>query len=125
MKPRILLVDDELAIVLTIKAILTFNGYDVETAPSAPEATQKLATGVFDLVLTGMNMETPTSGFDVVSAAREQSYAPAIAIFTAHPPLAAGWENKGAQKMFVKPVSTQHLLRGIEELLRIRGVNGR
>ncbi len=32
MKRRILLVDDELAILLTLKAILEMNGFEVETA---------------------------------------------------------------------------------------------
>jgi len=35
MKRRILLVDDELAILLTLKAILEINGFEVETATSA------------------------------------------------------------------------------------------
>ena len=42
MKRRILLVDDELAILLTLKAILEMNGFEVETAASAREAEQKL-----------------------------------------------------------------------------------
>ena len=38
MKRRILLVDDELAILLTLRAILEMNGFEVDTAASAKEA---------------------------------------------------------------------------------------
>ena len=44
---RILLVDDELAILLTLKAILELNGFSVETAASAKEAEKKLTSGVY------------------------------------------------------------------------------
>ena len=42
MKRRILLVDDELAILLTLKAILEIHGFEVETAASGREAISKL-----------------------------------------------------------------------------------
>ena len=45
MKRRILLVDDELAILLTLRAILEMNGFEVETAASAREAEGKLTNG--------------------------------------------------------------------------------
>ena len=60
MKRRILLVDDELAILLTLKAILNMNGFEVETAGSAREAEQKLGRGRFEMVITDMNMERRT-----------------------------------------------------------------
>ncbi len=47
MTRRILLVDDELAILLTLKAILEMNGFEVETATSAREAKQKLCSSTF------------------------------------------------------------------------------
>ena len=45
MKRRILLVDDELGILLTLKAVLEMNGFEVDTASSAREAAVKLAQG--------------------------------------------------------------------------------
>jgi CheY-like chemotaxis protein len=49
MKRRILLVDDELPILLTLKAVLEINGFDVTTAASAREAMEKLKTGVYQM----------------------------------------------------------------------------
>ncbi len=60
MKRRILLVDDELPILLTLKAILEMNGFEVETAASAREAEQKLNHGTYEMVITDMCMERQT-----------------------------------------------------------------
>ena len=117
MKRRILLVDDELAILLTLKAILEMNGFEVETAASAREALHKLEQGVFQMVITDMRMETETAGYDVIRAARQQSYNPATSILTAYPSLGTDWKSRGAQSLLVKPVNTQDLLRQIEALL--------
>lgn len=117
MKRRILLVDDELAILLTLRAILEMNGFEVETAASAKEAKQKLEGGVFEMVITDMRMETATAGYDVIAAARKQSYNPATALLTAYPSLGNEWKNNGAQSLLVKPVNTEELLRQLEALL--------
>jgi DNA-binding response OmpR family regulator len=117
MKRRILLADDELAILLTLKAILEMNGFEVETAASAKEAEQKLNAGTFEMVITDMRMETETAGYDVIRAARKQTYDPATAILTAYPSLGTDWKNHGAQSLLVKPVNTQELLRQLEALL--------
>src|SRR5512144_1626369 len=117
MKRRILLVDDELAILLTLKAILEMNGFEVETAASAREAQQKLVKGVYQMVITDMRMEHETSGYDVIHAAKKQAYDPATAILTAYPLLGTDWRDRGANSLLVKPVNTQDLLRQIEALL--------
>ncbi len=117
MKRRILLVDDELAILLTLKAILEMNGFEVETAASAREAQRKLDEGVFQMVITDMRMETETAGYDVIRAARQQAYNPATSILTAYPSLGTDWKSRGAQSLLVKLVNTKDLLRQIEALL--------
>ncbi len=117
MKRRILLADDELAILLTLKAILEMNGFEVETAASAKEAEQKLSASQYDMVITDMRMESETAGYDVIRAARKQSYDPATAILTAYPSLGTEWRSHGAQSLLVKPVNTHDLLRQIEALL--------
>jgi len=117
MTRRILLVDDELAILLTLKAILEMNGFEVETATSVREAKQKLSGATFDMVITDMRMEHTTSGFEVISAARSQAYNPATAILTAYPNMDSDWKSQGADSLLVKPMNTSDLLRQIEALL--------
>src|SRR5690348_5068101 len=117
MKRRILLVDDELAILLTLKAILELNGFEVETASSAREGIQKLEKHTYNMIITDMRMEHETSGYDVIRAARKQPYNPATSILTAYPSLGTDWKSEGAQSLLVKPVNTNDLLRQIEALL--------
>ncbi len=117
MKRRILLVDDELAILLTLRAILEMNGFEVETAASAREAEGKLANGEFHMVITDMRMETETAGYDVIRTAKQQAYNPAVAILTAYPSLGSDWKSRGAESMLVKPMNANDLLRQIEALL--------
>ncbi|PSH05721.1 MAG: response regulator [Acidobacteria bacterium] len=117
MKRRILIVDDELAILLTLKAILEMNGFEVETAASAREAVEKLCSSKFEMVITDMRMENEQSGFEVIRAARAQSYNPATAILTAYPQLGKDWREEGAESLLVKPMNTGDLLRQIEALL--------
>jgi DNA-binding response OmpR family regulator len=112
-----LLVDDELAILLTLKAILEMNGFDVDTASSAKEAIGKLPNSSYHMVITDMRMETDTAGYDVVRAAKRQAYQPAVALLTAYPLLGSDWKNEGANSMLVKPMNTNDLLRQIEALL--------
>jgi DNA-binding response OmpR family regulator len=117
MKRRILLVDDELAILLTLKAILEMNGFEVETAISAREATEKLRANVYQMVITDLKMEHETAGYDVIRAAKRVDYKPAAAILTAFPDLGEKWQNEGADSMLVKPMNTEELLRQIEVML--------
>jgi len=117
MKRRILLADDELAISLTLKAILEINGFEVETAASAREAIARVQTSTFHMVITDMRMEEEESGYEVIRAARKAAYDPAIAILTAYPLLGSKWKSEGAQSMLVKPMNTEDLLRQIEALL--------
>jgi DNA-binding response OmpR family regulator len=117
MKRRILLVDDELAILLTLKAILEIHGFDVETATSGKEAISKLKANTYHMVITDMKMEHEKAGYDVIRAANKTDYNPAVAILTAYPLLGGDWKSEGAQSMLVKPMNTDDLLRRIEVLL--------
>jgi DNA-binding response OmpR family regulator len=117
MKRRILLADDEMAILLTLKAVLEINGFEVDTAASALEAIAKLQANNYHMVITDMKMEQEESGYDVIRTARKAVYDPAVAILTAYPLLGSEWKAEGAQSMLVKPMNTDDLLRQIEALL--------
>jgi DNA-binding NtrC family response regulator len=117
MKRRILLVDDEMAILLTLKAILEMNGFEVETANSADNAIAKLREAEYNMVITDLRMEKETSGFDVIRFAKKQPYNPATAILTAFPTLGNNWQQEGANRLLVKPVGTDELIRQLESLL--------
>jgi len=117
MKRRILLVDDDVAVLLTLKAVLEMNQFEVETASSGAEAMKKMRSGIYQMVITDARMETEDAGFHVLRAARRQKYDPATALLTAFPPVDGDWKQAGAQTLLVKPVGTTDLLRQIEALL--------
>jgi DNA-binding response OmpR family regulator len=116
MKRRILLVDDELAILLTLKAVLEIQGFDVTTASSAREAKMKLRQQQFHMVITDNRMESENAGLEVATAAKKAPYQPAVALLTAFPLSEDDWQGD-ADEMLVKPMNTQALLNQIEALL--------
>jgi DNA-binding response OmpR family regulator len=121
MKRRILLVDDDLAVLLTLKAVLELHGFEVEIARGTAEAFARMEEHTYHMVISDLRMETEEAGIEVIRAARRQSYAPATALLTAFPPseeLANGsQENDRPDSMLVKPVGTRDLVRQIEALL--------
>jgi len=117
MKRRILLVDDEVAVLLTLKAVLEISGFEVDTAASAREGKSKLRTREYHMVITDMRMESDSAGREVITSARAASYHPAIAMLTAFPLSDEDWQTTGADKMLVKPMQTRILLEQIEKLL--------
>jgi DNA-binding response OmpR family regulator len=116
-KRRILLVDDELAVLLTLKAVLEIHGFEVETAASAKEAKLKIRAKNYHMVITDMRMESETSGTDVVRAAKKAPYQPAVAMLTAFPSADSDWREDGADEVLVKPMNASDLVRQLEALL--------
>jgi DNA-binding response OmpR family regulator len=117
MKRRILLVDDEVAVLLTLKAVLEISGFEVDTAASAREGKSKLHTHEYQMVITDMRMESDASGREVIEAARHAPYHPAVALLTAFPVADEDWQEMGADKMLMKPMHTRVLLEQLEKLL--------
>jgi DNA-binding response OmpR family regulator len=114
-KRRVLLVDDEVTILLTMKAVLEISGFDVDTAASAREGKSKIKLREYQMVITDMRMENDASGRDVIHAARTAPYHPVVALLTAFPD--DDWADIGVDKMLVKPLQTAILIQQIEKLL--------
>ncbi|MGD0470407.1 MAG: response regulator [Terriglobales bacterium] len=132
MKRRILLVDDDLAVLLTLKAVLELHGFEVETAGSSAEAFARMESGVYQMVISDLRMETEEAGLEVIRTARRQAYDPATALLTAYPPSGEHWNEKhgdgkhrdgedwtgeNSDSLLIKPLGTGDLLRQVEALL--------
>ena len=117
MRRRILLVDDEVAVLLTLKAVLEISGFDVDTAASAREGVSKLHTREYHMLITDMRMEHDVAGVEVIKAARSAAYHPAVALLTAFPVAEEDWQEMGADQLLVKPMHTRILLKQIEDLI--------
>jgi DNA-binding response OmpR family regulator len=114
-KRRVLLVDDEVTVLLTMKAVLEISGYEVDTAASAREGKSKIKLHEYQMVITDMRMESDVAGREVIQAARTAPYHPAVALLTAFPD--DDWADMGADKMLVKPMQTAVLIKQIEKML--------
>ena len=77
-QPKVLVVDDEESVVVTIKAILQLDGYNVATTTSGVKARAMVREVEYDLVLTDLRLEDG-DGLDVLKAVRE-SYPETVTI---------------------------------------------
>ncbi|HEY4010126.1 MAG TPA: response regulator [Acidobacteriaceae bacterium] len=116
-KRRVLLVDDEVAVLLTMKAVLEISGFDVDTATSAHEGRTKIRSREYQMIITDMRMESDAAGREVIHAARTAPYHPAVALLTAYPVEEDAWQEMGADRMLVKPMQTPVLIRQLDKLL--------
>ena len=116
-KRKVLLVDDEVTVLLTMKAVLEISGFDVDTATSAREGRSKIRNREYQMIITDMRMESDASGREVIHAARTAPYHPAVALLTAFPIDEGEWQDMGADRMLVKPMQTPVLIRQLEKLL--------
>jgi CheY-like chemotaxis protein len=112
-----LLVDDDAAVLKTLKAVFETRDFDVSTAVSAGEAVSTLARLSFDLVVTDMRMETDDSGFEVVRHAKSTGHRPVVIILSAYPIPVNEWRRAGADAMFMKGGGIFRILDDIERLL--------
>jgi DNA-binding NtrC family response regulator len=83
MSGRILVVDDEKALLIALRGLLSKEGYQVETAASGEEALQRIETGSFHLVITDLSMDG-VSGMQVLERARAFDQDLAVIMITAH-----------------------------------------
>ncbi len=69
--PRVLVVEDEFLIRLTLTEVLGDEGFDVTEAADGEQAVALLGSnGSFDLVMTDVNLPGKVSGWAVADAAR-------------------------------------------------------
>jgi signal transduction histidine kinase len=118
-QPKVLVVDDEESVVVTIKAILQLDGYEVATTTSGAKARAMVREVEYDLVLTDLRLEDG-DGLDVLKAVRE-SYPETVTIMlTGYASLESAIQalRAGAYDYLVKPSEVEELratvARGLE-----------
>jgi two-component system alkaline phosphatase synthesis response regulator PhoP len=119
MTRRILLVEDEPGLVLTLTDRLSKEGYTVESVNDGPSGFKRAITGSFDLVILDV-MLPHRSGLDVCRDLRQQGIKTPILMLTAKGQLVdkvVGLK-LGADDYLTKPFEMMELLARIEALLR-------
>ena len=116
---RVLLVEDEPGLQLTLSDRLAAEGYDVETAGDGELGLTRALTGAFDLVVLDV-MLPKRDGFDVCRTLRQRGITTPILMLTARGQVVdrvVGLK-LGADDYLVKPFEAMELLARIEALLR-------
>jgi two-component system, OmpR family, alkaline phosphatase synthesis response regulator PhoP len=119
MSSRILLVEDEPGLVLTISDLLKTEGYEVETATDGESGLAKASGREFDLAILDI-MLPKKSGFDVCRELRQKGVDIAILMLTAKTQVVdrvVGLK-LGADDYVTKPFDPRELLARVEALLR-------
>ncbi len=119
MKPRVLLVEDEAGLRLTLSDRLASEGYEVETASDGPGGEAKAASGAYDIVLLDI-MLPGKSGYDICRDLRGKGVTTPVMMLTARGETidkVLGLKI-GADDYLTKPFETMELLARMEALLR-------
>ncbi|TLP76536.1 sigma-54-dependent Fis family transcriptional regulator [Pseudomonas nitroreducens] len=123
---RILLVDDESAILRSFRYCLEDEGYSVATASSAQQAENLLQRQVFDLCFLDLRLGDD-NGLDVLAQMRVQAPWMRVVIVTAHSAVdtAVDAMQAGAADYLVKPCSPDQLRLAAAKQLEVRQLTAR
>lgn len=123
MKKRILLADDEAAVLKVTKLRLEYAGFEVITAGDGEETVQRVSEGGIDLILLDIKMPK-LDGFEVVKRLKQNpatAHIPVI-LFTAS---SARWQylteqckELGLADWIRKPFRSQELVEKIQMVLK-------
>lgn len=119
MPRRLLFVDDEPAIRVTLKAILANHGYEVTTAATVAEGLKKITSQKFDILISDLNIGNPGDGLTVVSAMRRTQPNAVTMILTGYPAFETALEaiRQQVDDYIVKPANIPALINTIESKL--------
>jgi DNA-binding NtrC family response regulator len=116
---KILIVEDDPAVVITLTAALEAEGYTVAEAHSAEQAMERLDGEDFPVVLTDIYMERKT-GLDVLHRARALNPNCSVIVMTGKGSLETVIESTrgGAFEYLSKPFSVERLMETVRSALR-------
>jgi two-component system alkaline phosphatase synthesis response regulator PhoP len=119
MSSRILLIEDEPGLVLTVTDLLSAEGHEVESACDGEAGLKKASAGGFDLILLDVMLPKKT-GYEVCRELRQNGIDTAILMLTAKTQVVdkVVGLRLGADDYLSKPFHPAELLARVEALLR-------
>jgi adenylate cyclase len=120
--PRILVVDDVAANVRLLEAIVEPAGFSLSSASSGPEALERVATELPDLVLLDVQM-AGMNGYEVCRRIRENeetALVPVVMVTSHDGEARIDGIRAGADDFVTKPFDQQELLLRVRSLVRIK-----
>ncbi len=119
MSSRILLIEDEPGLVLTVTDLLAAEGFEVESATDGPSGLNRALEGKFDLLVLDV-MLPGKNGFEICRELRQQGRDVAVLMLTAKTQVVdrvVGLK-LGADDYLTKPFHPAELVARVEALLR-------
>jgi DNA-binding NtrC family response regulator len=115
---RVLIIDDERPVLMTLEALLKRHGYQVETAPTAAQGLKVLKSKSPTLVL--LDLQLPDAdGLEMLDRIKTELPEVQVIILTAHDSLHNAIESikRGAYHFISKPYAPEELLSLVEKAL--------
>lgn len=118
-KKSILIVDDDKAILQSLKAFLQSKDYSVDTAETGREAMEKSEARYYNLALLDIKLPD-MEGTELLTEMHRETPRMMKIMITGHPSLENAVEalNLGADAYIMKPVDPEELLEIVEEKLK-------
>ncbi len=125
-KKRVLLIDDDTSLLVTVGDFLRFEGYDVVTADSGESGLQRLAETTPDLIILDMGMP----GMGGVGFLKEISTPDGkprhpVLVLTARANMAEFFANVDVDGFIAKPCDPQDLLMEVGRIVFLRSAQAR
>jgi ActR/RegA family two-component response regulator len=116
---RLLLVDDNENVLITLQEALTINGFEVTTAAGVNEALQCIGANKFDVLISDLHMPDRGDGLTVVSAMRNAHPEAVTLVYSGYPEMeeATNAILLQADEILLKPLNIQDLVQVIRENL--------
>ncbi|MBI5445003.1 MAG: response regulator transcription factor [Deltaproteobacteria bacterium] len=116
--PRILLVDDEIALVSSLAKSVRAKGYDAEVVTDGSRAITLLRDRPFDVVVTDLCMPGG-DGSELMGSIQEEGIAAEVIVITGYATLDAAVDclRKGAVDFLVKPFALETFLQSLDKAL--------
>jgi two-component system response regulator HydG len=122
-KPSVLVIDDESAILDTLRILLKKEGFEVSTAQGGKAGLEHIRMGTHDMILSDVRMPQVT-GIDILQASREQDPMTPVILMTAQASLqtAISAVNQGAFYYLQKPFANDELVAILRRACEFRQV---
>jgi DNA-binding NtrC family response regulator len=117
-RAKVLVVDDEPAVLSTYRMILEQSGYDAVAASTSRDAIKAISETDFDLILSDFSLEQQHTGFEVIGAAKKKNKNVPCCILTGYATLETAdlAEAQGIGILY-KPIDIEEFLETTKRLL--------
>src|SRR5437764_13707386 len=121
-RPRVLFVDDEPSIRLTLPPVLQEAGFEVRVSESVPDALFEINTNPYDVLISDLNIGEDGDGFLVVSAMRHVQPGCTNFILTGYPAFETALQaiHNQVDDYLVKTVEVGSLIKYVRDRVLLR-----